>query len=126
MVQVEREFSVIERARSKFQTSRCFGPPSEQVSVGMVIPQRAKFERHAEWMDLTAIQQYACVSERTVRDWIHLPENPLPAVQVARGKILVKRSQFDIWLQAHPYSSADAVDVDRIVDEVINGIKKVN
>jgi hypothetical protein len=56
----------------------------------------------------------------------YLPQNPLPAVQVERGKLLVKRSQFDIWLQAHPYSSADAVDVSRIVDAVINGFKKVN
>jgi hypothetical protein len=29
-----------------------------------------------EWMDLKTIQRYACVSERTVRDWIHHPKNP--------------------------------------------------
>ncbi len=54
----------------------------------------------AEWMDLKAVQRYACVSERTLREWIHRSENPLPAVQVGK-KILVRRSELDHWLQMH-------------------------
>lgn len=79
---------------------------------------------HPEWMDLKAAEGYACVSERTFREWIHLPENPLPAVQVANGKLLVKRSELDRWLAAHPYRSADGVDVGRIVDDVVGGLKR--
>jgi hypothetical protein len=75
-------------------------------------------------MDLKAAEGYACVSERTFREWIHLPENPLPAVQVANGKLLVKRSELDRWLTAHPYRSADGVDVGRIVDDVVGGLKR--
>jgi hypothetical protein len=86
----------------------------------VVISQQQKLELYPEWMDLKAIQLYASVSERTVRDWIHLPTNPLPAAQVEKGKLLVKRSQFDLWLQAHPFRSTEAVDVGRIVDEVMN------
>jgi hypothetical protein len=88
-----------------------------------VISQQGKFEPYPEWMDLKTVQRYACVSERTVRDWIHRPQNPLPAKQVERGKLLVKRSQFDRWLEAHPYRPDDAIDVGRIVDEVMNDLK---
>jgi hypothetical protein len=76
-----------------------------------------------EWMDLKTIQRYACVSERTVRDWIHHPKNPLPAVQVDRGKILVKRGCFDRWLEGNAFRSARSVEVDQIVDEVMNDLK---
>jgi hypothetical protein len=77
-----------------------------------------------EWMDLKAVQAYACVSERTLRDWIHLPVNPLPASQAGGGKILVKRSQLDAWLEAHPYEPLDSVDVDRITDEIMDQLGK--
>jgi hypothetical protein len=50
--------------------------------------------------------------------------NPLPAVQVANGKLLVKRSELDRWLAAHPYRSANGVDVGRIVDDVVGGLKR--
>ena len=32
-----------------------------------------------EWMDLKALTQYACVSERTLRDWLHRPIDPTGA-----------------------------------------------
>ena len=76
-----------------------------------------------EWMDLKTVQQYACVSERTVRDWIHRAENPLPAVQVERGKLLIKRSQFDRWLESYRYEPRD---LGRIADEVMKDLKRVN
>ena len=91
-----------------------------------MISHQPKLELYPEWMDMKALQRYVCVSERTVREWIHLPTNPLPAIQVEKGKLLVKRSQFDSWLQAHPFRSAEAVDVGRIVDEVMNDLKRKN
>lgn len=33
-----------------------------------------------EWLDLKALQQYACVSERTLREWIHRPVNPVASI----------------------------------------------
>jgi len=71
-----------------------------------------------EWLDLEALTQYACVSERTLRDWIHKPADPLPAVRV-RSKILVRRSVFDRWLEAHRVKH---IDVGSIVDEMIAGV----
>jgi excisionase family DNA binding protein len=75
-----------------------------------------------EWLDLKALQRYACVSERTFREWIHRSTNPLPAVQVG-GKILVRRSEFDRWLEAHQVRH---IDVGCIVDELVAGVKGTN
>lgn len=76
-----------------------------------------------EWLDLRALTQYAAVSERTVREWIHRTENPLPAVQVDR-KILVRRTQFDRWLQVHPLRPALSVNIDAMVNDLVSGLTK--
>jgi Helix-turn-helix domain len=79
---------------------------------------RTKLEG-VEWLDLSSLQQYACVSERTLRDWIRRPKDPLPAVQV-RNKILVRRSVFDRWLESH---QVQHIDIGCIVDELVAGVK---
>ena len=73
-----------------------------------------------EWLDLKALTGYACVSERTLRDWIHRLHNPLPAVRVGT-KILVRRSVFDSWLESYQVKN---VDVGCIVDELIAGVAR--
>ena len=75
-------------------------------------------------MDLRTLQEYADASDRTIRDWIHLPMNPLPASQVAGGKIHVKRARFDIWFESHPYQAIDTIDVDGVANEIINQLRK--
>ena len=75
-----------------------------------------------EWLDLKALQRYACVSERTLREWIHQSTNPLPAVRVGT-KILVRRSTFDRWLEGYQIKS---VDLGCIVDEVVAGVMGTN
>ncbi len=75
-----------------------------------------------EWLDLKALQGYACVSERTLREWIHRPLNPLPAAQVGT-KILVRRSAFDRWVESH---SLKPTDVGCIVDELVTGVMGTN
>jgi excisionase family DNA binding protein len=73
-----------------------------------------------EWLDLKALRQYACVSERTLREWIHRSSNPLPAAQVG-AKILVRRTAFDAWLEAH---QVKVVDINGIVEEMLAGVAK--
>jgi excisionase family DNA binding protein len=73
-----------------------------------------------EWLDLRGLQKYACVSERTLRGWIHRSHNPLPAVRVG-AKILVRRSVFDTWLESYQVKN---VDVGCIVDELIAGVTR--
>jgi excisionase family DNA binding protein len=71
-----------------------------------------------EWLDLKALQRYACVSERTLREWVHRSINPLPAARVGT-KILVRRTTFDHWLENHRLKS---LDVGCIVDELVAGV----
>jgi excisionase family DNA binding protein len=72
-----------------------------------------------EWMDLKALKRYAAVSERTLREWMHRGQNPLPAARVGT-KILVSRRRFDAWLEEHPVL-AD-VDVRGIVEQVASEV----
>ncbi len=71
-----------------------------------------------EWLDLKSLRRYACVSERTLREWIHRSLNPLPAARVGT-KILVRRGTFDRWLENHLVKS---LDVGCIVDELVEGV----
>ena len=73
-----------------------------------------------EWLDLRTLTEYACVSERTLREWIHRSENPLPAVQVG-NKLLVRKSVFDQWLTAHAILPSENVSV--IVEDVMRRLR---
>lgn len=73
-----------------------------------------------EWLNLRALTEYASVSERTLREWIHRFENPLPAVQVG-NKLLVKKSVFDQWLTGHAIAPSESVDV--IVEDVMQRMR---
>lgn len=73
-----------------------------------------------EWMGLRELTQYANVSNRTLRLWIHAPVDPLPAVKVS-GKHLVRRSDLDAWLGKHRVRAVPGVELDRIVREVLRG-----
>ena len=75
-----------------------------------------------EWLDLKALQRYACVSERTLREWVHRPIDPLPAARVG-AKILVRRGTFDRWLENHRLKT---IDVGCIVDELVAGVTGAN
>jgi hypothetical protein len=81
----------------------------------------SKESANMEWLDLRRLTQYAAASERTLRSWIHSPVDPLPAVQV-RGKILVRRIEFDRWLVRHAVKPVDVGDmVEEIVEAVTDG-----
>jgi excisionase family DNA binding protein len=74
-----------------------------------------------EWMDIHALTEYASISQRTLREWIHRGINPLPAVRVDK-KILVRRSCFDAWLESHRLQPSNSLDVDAIVSELVNSL----
>jgi excisionase family DNA binding protein len=71
-----------------------------------------------EWLGMREITEYADVSERTVRGWIHAPVDALPAVRVG-GKILVKRSELDAWLERRRVTPLAKIDLDVIVKDVL-------
>ena len=74
-----------------------------------------------EWLDLRHLTEYAAISERTIRAWIHSPLDPLPAVQV-RGKILVRKAHFDHWLERHRVRSLGTFDLSGIVQEMVEDV----
>lgn len=71
-----------------------------------------------EWLSIRQLTEYAAISERTLREWLHRDKDPLPAVRVD-GKILVRRSRFDAWLERHRIQSSSSVDVDAIVNGLL-------
>jgi excisionase family DNA binding protein len=75
-----------------------------------------------EWLDLKALREYACLSDRTLREWVHRSVDPLPAVRVG-NKILVRRNEFDRWLEAHRVAR---IDIGCIVDELVSGVKRMD
>jgi excisionase family DNA binding protein len=72
-----------------------------------------------EWLNFRQLTEYCGVSERTARSWIHSSGDPLPAVRVG-GKVLVRKAEFDSWLERHRIKSAG--EVDAIVREVLQGV----
>lgn len=75
-----------------------------------------------EWVSLRQLTEYAAVSERTLREWLHRPNDSLPAVRVD-GKILVRRSEFDAWLGHHRMRPVGQIDVDGIVEHLVRDRK---
>ena len=70
------------------------------------------------WLSLRELTEYASVSERTLRQWLHRSTDALPAVRVD-GKILVRKSEFDAWLERHRIQPDAPIDVDGIANAVL-------
>ena len=79
-------------------------------------------QRSPEWMGLRQVTQYASVCERTVRSWIHMPVDPLPACLIC-GKVLISRTELDRWLQRHRIQSSTSIDLDAILRNVVQSRK---
>jgi hypothetical protein len=75
-----------------------------------------------EWLGLKELSFYADISERTLRSWIYSPVDPLPAVKVC-GKVLVRRTDFDAFLQMHRIKRSGEINLDAIVNEVVKGVR---
>ena len=73
-----------------------------------------------EWFGLRQLTQYADLSERTLRAWIYSPRDPLPAAKVS-GKVLVRKTDFDRYLERHRVKPLHKIDLDSIVRQVLRG-----
>jgi len=94
-------------------------PGAEWLRIRM--KQQASEKIGTEWLGLRQVTQYADVSERTVRSWIHASVDALPAVRVG-GKILVRRSELDAWLARHRVRPLETIDLDGIVRDALQGV----
>jgi hypothetical protein len=68
------------------------------------------------YLSLKALATYSGLSVRKLRNCLRHPSHPLPHYRVD-GKILIRRSEFDIWIAA--YRRVGDPDVDQIVDDVL-------
>jgi len=68
------------------------------------------------WLSLRALSAYSGLSIRTLRAHIAHPLGPLPFYRL-KAKILVRRSEFDSWMQQH--RQVGVAGVDQVVDAMI-------
>jgi len=72
-----------------------------------------------QFFDLKGLSLYSALGVGTLRD--HIRSGSLPCFKV-KGKILVKRSEFDQWIEKHRLNKKQ--DINNIVDEVLNSLKR--
>ena len=87
------------------------------------------------WLSLEALSTYSGLSVRSLRAHLADPHHPLPHYRMKEphviatsagkrrtvsGKILVRRSDFDQWMQTYRHTP----DLDRLVDEVVSEISR--
>ena len=72
-----------------------------------------------QYFDLRGLEAYSALKVPTLRD--HIRSDALPCFKV-KGKILVKRSEFDNWLEGYRLNKKQ--DLNTVVDEVLSSLKK--
>ena len=68
-----------------------------------------------KYFDLRCLSDYSSLSIPCLRD--HIKEDLLPAYKV-KGKILIKRSEFDAWIKGFKVK-----DMNQVADEILEGLK---
>ena len=71
------------------------------------------------FLSLKALASYSGLSVRKLREYLVEPGHPLPSYRVG-GKILVRRSEFDLWIAS--YRQVGGADVGQIMAEVLRGL----
>lgn len=61
------------------------------------------------YLSLRALAAYSSLSERLLRSFLSAPEHPLPHYRVG-GRVLVKRAEFDAWIQVFRHSEDDEAE----------------
>ncbi|MCU1384339.1 MAG: hypothetical protein JWL71_3036 [Acidobacteria bacterium] len=70
-----------------------------------------------QYFTLRALSAYSGLSIRTLRDYLKHQGNPLPCYRPG-GKLLVKRSDFDRWMDGYR-TAAPSATVDSVVDDLM-------
>jgi excisionase family DNA binding protein len=84
--------------------------PDEIMETGIVLKD--------QYFDLQGLSMYSSICVSTLRD--HIKKNKLPAFTVG-GKTLVKRSEFDKWVNRFRLNRKQ--DPDAIADEVVSSLQ---
>jgi len=73
------------------------------------------------YLGLRALASYSGCSVRWLRDRLADPTHPLSCYRLPGGKILVRRSDFDVWVAQ--YRRVGRADVDRVVSDVLSSLQ---
>jgi hypothetical protein len=78
-----------------------------------------------EYFDVKGLAAYSKLGPSTIR--YHIRENSLPCFKIPgkkgnAGRVLIKRSEFDGWLERYRDNDFQCVEV--IADEIIDSLKK--
>jgi hypothetical protein len=71
------------------------------------------------YLPLKSLAQYSGLSVRTLRTCLARPSHPLPYFRIG-GKIVVKRSEYDAWVDRFRVAATDTVDA--LVAETLRGL----
>jgi hypothetical protein len=71
------------------------------------------------YLPLKALAGYSGLSVRTLRTYLSRPSHPLPYFRIG-GKIVVKRSEYDAWVDRFRVTVINSVDA--IVAETLRGL----
>ncbi len=71
-----------------------------------------------QYFDLKGLNAYSALGVSTLRD--HIRAGSLPAFKV-KGKILIKRSEFDDWLEGYRLNKGQGLS--NLVDGVMESLK---
>jgi hypothetical protein len=71
-----------------------------------------------KYLDLRGLAEYSSLAVPTLRDYMR-GLNPIPHFKL-KGKVLVKQSEFDRWLEAF---RVDASKLEKVVDDVLKSLK---
>ena len=79
------------------------------------------------YLGLSALSKYSGLSVKQLRGYINDPINALPCYQTSggeagRGKLLVKRSEYDAWAERNLRRPSPEADIDSAVAEALEGL----
>ncbi len=95
-----------------------------EVQVRGILPEKIVISTTLDpYLPLKALAAYSGISVRLLRDCLTDPLHPLPCYRY-RGKITVRRSDFDTW--AASYRQIGSPDVDRIVNEMLGDMRRAS
>lgn len=90
----------------------------------MIIPDDiAALALNEQYFDLRGLSFYSSMGISTLR--YHIRKNELPAFKIPgkkdrTGKVLVKRSEFDSWIEQ--FRENDFADIEAIANEMVKGV----
>lgn len=76
----------------------------------------------AGYVSLPALATYSGLSVRTLRNLLVDPMDPLQHFKLP-GKILVKKSEFDTWIERRRVKTDDRPNLGAVVDDIVAGFR---